>query len=302
MKLLLIMLVFTLGLSAKSITPNEVYAEVVVIQEEIHFLLKHFDITHDHDEIIEETYINAVLKPRNAWQKTYEILVKINMLRNFHDLKRIEPIGMEPVLELNPDMVYEQTQRILTEINIFKTRMGIEHNVSQTHIFRNKTPLDVFNILSHISLSFDELNRSSFTPSYVFAETMRIYDDITSILEHLKIKDNTMPSSRNEDATPHDTFNETMKILKKIKYLQGGVNIDSVDFSSFAKENPTPSDVFTMTQMVLAELQTIKAYVGLHHYITPPAVVYTNKTPVDVDQLMKWNLKKIELIKSIGGY
>jgi len=53
-----------------------------------------------------------------------------------------------------------------------------------------------------------------------------------------------------------------------------------------------------MTQMVLAELQTIKAYIGIDT-ITPGAARYTTKTPAEVDQLMGWNLRKLDLIKSI---
>lgn len=299
MKLLILTLLLTLGLSAKTITPNDVYAEVMLIQDEIHSLLKHYDIKHEHEKILNQVYINTKLMPRNTWQKSYEILVKINMMRTSHNLARIEPVGMEPVLNLNPDLVYEQTQRILTEIKIFKTRLGMKRLSKKIKTFKNKTPLDVFNALSHVSFSFDELNRSSFTPSYVFAETMRIYDDLSVILEHLKIKDTTIPTSRNDKATPSDTFRESMKILSKIKTIQFAAGIKSVDFSAFIKEKPTPSDVFTMTQMILSELQPIKAYIGLYHYITPPAVVYTSKTPADVDQLMKWNLRKISLIGSL---
>ncbi len=299
MKLFILTLLFTLGLSAKMITPNEVYAEVMLIKDEMYSLLKHYDIEHKDEKIRSEMYINTKLMPRNVWQKSYEILVKINMLRAAHKLARIEPIGMEPVLNLNPDMVYEQTQRILTEIKIFKIRNAIEEISHKKRKFKNKTPLDVFNALSYISVLFDDLNMGSFTPSYVFAETMRIYDDLNTILEYLKINDETIPAPRNEYATPLDTFNESMKILSKIQKIQASAGIKGVDFSAFIKERPTPSDVFTMTQMIIAELQTIKAYIGLHHYITTPAIVYVNKTPSDVDQLMKWNLRKISLIGSL---
>jgi hypothetical protein len=207
---------------------------------------------------------------------------------------------MEPLLNLNLDLVYEQTQRILTEIRIFKYREGILDENIVVQKYTNKTLVDIFNALSRVSVEFDTINKSGFTPSYVFGETMRIYDDLSTILSHLRIQDNTIPAKRDEKATPRDTFNTSMKILDKIKRIQFSVGIETVDFSSFKNENPTPSDVFTITQMIIAELQTIKAYIGLVHYVTPAATFRTNKTPVDVDQLMNWNMRKIMLLERKG--
>jgi len=218
------------------------------------------------------------------------------MLRIANKLPTIEPINMEPVLNLNPDLVYEQTQRILTEIKIYKFRSDIKSIRYKTKTYKNKTPLDVFNALIRISAMFDELNQAGFTPSYVFGESMRVYDDLTTILNHLGIEDNTVPTARNDKATPADTFEVAMKILEKIKQIQFSVGITTVDFSAFRYTKITPSTVFTMNQMILAELQTIKAYVGLNHYITPAATTYVNKTPADVDQLMNWSLRKVTLL------
>ena len=53
--------------------------------------------------------------------------------------------------------------------------------------------------------------------------------------------------------------------------------------------------------MIIAELQVIKAYIGLNDYITPAAAKYNSKTPVEVDQLMNWNLRKLSLIDSLEG-
>jgi hypothetical protein len=298
MKKILYILLFVSSLSAKVITPTDVYAQVMLINDEMHLLLNHYDIVHNHEGIIERTTIKTPLKPRNVWQMTYEIAIKINMLRITNRLPMIEPINMEPVLNLNLDLVYEQTQRILTEIKIFKFRKDISSSKKVAEKYKNKTPLDVFNALSRISAMFDALNRSGFTSSYVFGESMRIYDDLTTILNHLSIDDNTVPTARNDKATPADTFEVSMKILDKIKQIQFSVGISTVDFSAFRKGEATLSKVFTMNEMILAELQTIKAYVGLNHYITPPATTYIGKTPADVDQLMNWCLRKMKLLNN----
>jgi len=296
MKKLFFLLLLGTILSARVITPTDVYSQVMKINNEMVSLLNYYGIKYNEQEIAQRTTIKTSLKPRNVWQLTYEIAIKINMLRIANKLPTIEPINMEPVLNLNPDLVYEQTQRILTEIEIYKFRSDIKTVMHKTKLYKNKTPLDVFNALSKISAMFDELNQAGFTPSYVFGESMRVYDDLTTILNHLGIEDNTVPTARNDKATPKDTFEVAMKILEKIKQIQFSVGIATVDFSAFRSTEITPSTVFTMNQMILAELQTIKAYVGLNHYITPAATTYVNKTPADVDQLMNWSLRKVTLL------
>lgn len=299
MKKLVLLLLLTLSLSAKTISPNDVYSQIMLITDEIHFLLKHEGIKHDHEGIIKRTKIATMLKPRNAWQITYEIMVKINIHRGYHNLPIIEPVNMPPILDLNPDLVYEQTQRILTELQIFNKRVGIQSPVFKLKKYKDKTSIDVYNALTHISKSFDELNRGIVTPSYVFGEQMRLYDEITDILQYLDISDKTIPQKKRVGATPADVFDECMHVLEKIRQLQIGAGIDFVDFSEFKKGDETASDVFTITQMIIAELQTIKAYIGIDS-ITPASAKYNTKTPAEVEQLVSWNLRKLNLIHSIN--
>ena len=299
MRKIILLILVTLSLSAKNITPSEVYSQVMLITEEMHFLLKYYDIEHDHDGIIKRTTISTKLKPRNVWQMTYEIMVKINILREEYDLPVIEPVNMAPILNLNPDLVYEQTQRILTELQIFKTRQGIVSPSFEMKTYKGKTPLDVFIGLTHISFSFDELNGGRFSPSYVFGEQMRLYDDITLILHYLQIPDKTIPKKKNLKATPEDVFDESMRALEKIKQLQISVGLSFVDFKEFKKGNESPGEVYTITQMLIAELQTIKAYLGIKD-ITAGATKYNTKTPIEVEQLVSWNLRKLNLIHSLN--
>lgn len=299
MQKIILLLLLTFSLFAKSITPNDVYSEVMLITEEMHFLLKEHGIEHDHDGIIKRNMINTKLKPRNTWQTTYEIMVKINILRQQHDFPTIEPVNMSPVLNLNPDLVYEQTQRVLTEFRIFNVRDNAQSPTFKKKVYKGKNPVDVYNALSHISKSMDELNKGTVSSSYVFGEQMRIYDDITLILQQLNISDKTIPKQKQVGATSENVFDESMRILEKIKQIQISAGIDFVDFTEFKKGKETASEVYTLSQMIIAELQTIKAYVGIET-ITPAAVKYNTKTPAEVGQLTSWNLRKINLIHSLN--
>ena len=297
--LFLFALVASLWAEAK-ITPNEVYSQVMLIRHEVYGLLDHYGVKYDKEEIKRRSRVVANLKPRDVWQKTYEIAVKINILRKAHGLPVIEPVNMAPVLHLNPDLVYEQTQRLLTELKIFETReeISIAHPKAKRYV--GKVPLDVFIALTQVSIALDTLNGKRFTPSYVFGQQMRVYDDITRILKKLKIPDNTIPDKKNPNDTPSIVFEKSLRVLEKIKQLQISVGIDFVDFSGFKKPGMeiTPNEVYTITQMIIAELQTIKAYLGIEA-ITPPAAEYRGKTPVEVSQLVGWNLRKLQLIHSL---
>jgi hypothetical protein len=283
---------------AVEITPSDVYREVMRIKKEVHYLLAYNNIKYDEKKLQKAVHVTVNVKPRDVWQKSYEIMIKINILRSMYKLPSISPVNMAPVLNLNPDLVYEQTQRILTELHIFEYRNSIPMKKFNIGKYENKTPMDVFNGLSYVSAAMDKLNRSSFTPSYVFAQNMRVYDDVSLIIKRLGIEDNTIPAKINQNATPNDTFDTGMRILEKIKQLQILAGISFVDFSPLDKGSATPSDVFSITQMIIAELQTLKAYLKINS-ITIAAKEYSSKTPVEVDQLMSWNLRKLNLVDNI---
>ena len=301
MKLFFMMFALSLGLIAKAITPNDVYTLSTHIQDHMHFLLKYYDIKHNHEAIMKRDRItHTQLKPRHTWQKTYEILVKINMQRQLHKLARIEPVGIEATLELNPDMVYEMNQRILTELKLLEIRNNIKVPHFKLRTFDNKVPIDNYNTYVDISAALDELNKHFITPSHVYAESMRIYDNLSSILRHLNINDTTLPDELKKGALPSDALQTALLVLDEIAMLQKLANIPTTDFSEFKKANIQPNDVFVMTGLIISELQTIMAYIGLTRSITPSAIFYSEKKPENVEQLMRWNLKKLQLIKTFN--
>lgn len=297
LKIIFILLLLLLSnvFAFKQITPSDVFTEVNQIKKEIELIKEFYKIKKELS--YQKLYIN--LEPRHTWQKTYEIIVKINILRRSKNIPRLEPIGMQPILKMNPILTYEQTQRILTELAIFKTTMEIDKKVSKKNKFINKTPQDVYNLLSVVSLELDILNGEVFTPSYVFSEALRVYDDITIILNYLDIPNETIPPKRNINSLPKDSFNTSMSILKKINKIKKSIDIKSTDFEQLIKDNITPSDVFSLNQIILSELQVIKAHLKLYDYVTTPAKTHNNKTPVDVNQILGWCLRSINLINNL---
>jgi len=287
---------FAMNSIASKTTPSHVYAYTKQLHDEIKLLKKHFNITK------EPSYknIKTTLLPRHAWQRTYELSVKLNILRAKSALPIIEPINMEPTLNLDPAFTYEQIQRLLQEVNILKFRLGIKGTTHTPEIVEGKTPTDVYNYLNQISRELDLINGAEFTPSYVFAESMRIFEDMDTILSHLKINVITGSPAKIKNATPKESYDLAINLLNIIKALEIQAGIPTVDFYAFRKKDVNPADVFEITQIILSELQIIKAYIGLNHTITRGALNYTSKTPADVVQIMGWLIRKARLIDSLN--
>jgi len=276
-------------------TPSDVYTEALKVEREIEIIRKYFKAPKIPPT--EPFYIQ--LKPRNAWQKTYEIFVKINVLREKNQLPRIEETGLEPVKDLDPGLVEEQVRRIVTELNIFKTRVGISKQAKAAIQQQGKTPSDVYHLLDSISAQLDSINGKSFTPSFVFAQNMRILEDLNSIIAKLNIHDRTGPPNRIDNATPEDVFNLALEVMVEIQRLQAMAGIESIDYLAFKKKHITPGEVFTMTGVIISGLQPIKAYLKLNQVVTPPATIYKAKQPADGLQTLGWALRKIKQIRSL---
>ncbi len=275
---------------------SDVFAQALRIQQEVDIIADHFGIT----EKGEVDPIRLPLKPRNVWQKTYEIMVKINIMRVKNRLPRLEEGNLEPVKNLNPSLVYEQTQLILAQLAIFKYRLGIQGEAAPASKVSGKQPIDVFNLLNRISYRLDIINGEGFTPSSVFSQAMRILDDVDAILARLKMRDRTEPPNKSYDDQPKDVFNACLRVINEVQRLQRMSGIEEVDFRGFQhRADITPSDVFNLAVMIMAELQPIKAYLGMKHHVSTPARYYSGKLPGDVKQVLIWALRKLKQIRTL---
>lgn len=276
-------------------TPSDVYTEALKIEREIEIIRQHFKAPKTNPP----ERLSVQLKARNAWQKTYEIFVKINILREKNHLPRIEETGLEPVKVMDPGLVHEQVRRILAELDIFMTRVGITEHAKAGTKQQGKTPSDVYYLLDSISSQLDSINGKSFTPSFVFAQNMRILEDLNVIIAKLNIHDRTGPPNRVDNATPGDVFNLALDVMVEIQRLQAMAGVESIESAAFKKKHITPSEVFTMTGVIISGLQPIKAYLKLNQLVTPPATIYKAKQPADALQTLGWALRKIKQIRSL---
>lgn len=291
-----VLLIFSSVSSALTeITPSDVYRKTVEISREVELIRKHFN----SPKTVEPERLNVFMRPRNTWLKSYEILVKINILRANNKLPRVAEVALQPLKDFDPGLVYEQMIRIIAELTIVKDRVGIKGRIQPVTKAIEKTVSDNYHLLETISVQLDGIIGKSFTPSFVFAQNMRILEEVNTLLAELNIRERTGPPNRVEEAVPKDVFRVALQMLEEVKRIQRMAGVESIDLSSIHNENVAPKDVFRLTGLIISELQPIKAYLGISK-VTPPANIYQEKQPVDALQLMGWALRKIKKIKTLN--
>jgi hypothetical protein len=145
----------------------------------------------------------------------------------------------------------------------------------------------------------DSINGKGFTPSFVFAQSMRILEDVNIILAKLNIYERTTPPDRINNSAPSDTFDLSIELIIEIQRLQAIAGIESIDISSLEKKKVTSNDMFNMTGMIISDIQPIKAYLKLSQQVTPSANIYHDKQSADALQVLGWVLRKIKKIKNL---
>lgn len=287
------MLVATVGHAAEA-TPSDVYAQAVRIEQEVAGLKHHFKIAGKAALIPR----NGELKPRHVWTMSYVILLKLGKLRRKIGLSYIDPVGVEPLLDMSNNQPWGMTQRILTEIQILKFYLGIPGQAPSTTPVSGKRHIDVYNKLHQISDEM-ELLSTPITPSDVYAEVKRLNEDVSVVLRHLRIVEHAVPPPRRENLLPRDSLRATFEVLGEIQRIQRLHGLQTTDLKLFdTGDKAMPDDVFDLVVQLQAEWQTIKAQLGMAHHITMPAGYEENKQPSDVVQLLGYITEQLREIKS----
>lgn len=300
---LALLLVFLLSVppAQAALSPPEVHRQIERIVAEINALKLYFQVSKQAEPVP----FRVVFAPRHLWYKSYELFIKLNLLRARQDLPALFPPVMAPRRQISLTDLLEQNQRLLLELRLLRNYLGIE----QPEILADEEEgdgelghfslSDDYNSLSQASRTLDLLNGVEVTPSDVFAEVMRIISDVDNLLAVLDIQDNTVPPPRYAQAKPRDVFGVGLQVLEEIRRLHEVAGMKSVDFYPLQTlENISPSEVFSLTGLILAELQPLKAHLGLHHEFTDPARHYEARVPADVLQLMGWTLRKLQQLRA----
>ena len=285
-----------IGCYAAEITPSDVYAQALRIEQETLELQRQLGIT-DPPEMTKP--IKTELFPRHVWAKTYMVLTKITLFREQKKLPAVRPVAVEPVLNLTPFYSWAQCLRILNEIKIVEQAIGISIATPPTvPVVTGKRTVDVFNKINQISALWSVLVGGQITPPYVYAEAMRLHDDVAALLQAQDVMDSALPPVKLENATPADSLEAGFDVLREIQRLQLQAGLETINLDEFhiVRQDTRPQDVFNIIGLLLAELQMLKAKLGLRHIATPIAQYYEGKKPADVTLVLGYIANKLHLL------
>ncbi|RMH52489.1 MAG: hypothetical protein D6682_01825, partial [Zetaproteobacteria bacterium] len=264
---------------AEAITPDQVFAQAERIKADILTIMAHHHIAPPPYH----RRITVRLRPRHVWQKTYEILTKINILRRKEHYPTLAVGTLDPTEELLPGMVYDQTWRILTELHLIKMRLGLaaRHPTPPPRPHHGKRPTDVYLLLDEVSSDLDALNGAGFTPSDLFAQVMRLNGDIDAILRAMELYDRSFPPPRQPGAKPAEAMRAAVALLATTQRLQRKLGLATTDLARLVPPVVHPKDLFEMVGLIIAELQPVKYLLGLTDSRTPVTRRYRGKHPAD---------------------
>ncbi|CAK0780565.1 hypothetical protein CCP3SC15_770016 [Gammaproteobacteria bacterium] len=172
-----------------SITPNEVYAEVLRIERETALIERSLEISGG----ARTTAVEANLLPRHSWAQATVVLTKISLFKHQRGMLAVLPTTIEPYRDLDPFYSWAQTQRILSEITILKKWLDISGESEPVAPVSGKRPVDSFNHLRQLSAEWTLLIGGGILPAHVYGEAIHLIEETRALLTHLGIIDSATP-------------------------------------------------------------------------------------------------------------
>ena len=278
-------------------TPNDVYSVTEHILKEL-IQYRHFLGVKTRPN--KATLISG-LQPSHVYEKTLEVIEKINLLRLRHNLGPIVE-SRYPLREITPTEVFNQVLQVDEELDVLYQKSGAPHQlwITADNIkeYEDKTPADVFLNMQKISLLLDTLlDPGVFTPDYVYREAELIRNEIHILADYL---DEPVPDSLWADVEldrstrPENVYPRVKKLLQMVLQMERRAGMFKVKDTSIPPgDNITPAEVYNLIRVVASEITKLKVFLGINQQAEyPPKVV--GKTPGHVLQIIQGNIRAME--------
>lgn len=275
-------------------TPAEIYAQAVRIELEVASLKRHWKVAGE----AKITHRNsAESRPAHVWSRCYVILLKLGKLRRHLGLPYVEPIGIEPSLDMPLNPVWGMTQRILNEIHILKFFLDVPGEVPATALVAGKRLIDADNTLTRISHELDLL-AGPVTATEVYAEAMRINEEVNAVLRHLGVFERAVPPPRPEALEPEEVLRAAIVLLEEVRRIERVHGMAMPELQELDTGDKAALDeALIMVEFALAEFDRVKARIGMAHRVAVPSTYAQDKKPADVVQLLGYITDKLRQIR-----
>ncbi len=271
-------------------TPADVYFQVSLLSQDIQALRQSNGITTPWPKVV----AGRGREPRHVFQKTLEILDKINRYR----INVIKTGGITvprfPGRDITPNEVYSVVLRLRQELALL-VRTGERNQAQPPQVVINRqkkiTPNDVYAALSEISIALDEtLGIRGITPSEVYIRSEQVLQLARFLRNSQNLPMNISRPKRTLGKLPNHALQSVYKLLHKINRAEKNLWMTPIEVGEVPRRVITPGDVYDSMGLVLAELQRIQYRLGLERSFKTPKY-QEKKTPDDVIQNTEWALR-----------
>jgi hypothetical protein len=280
--------VFTcVSAQAKNYTPNDVYAEALLLEKNI----KQWQAIEGKADVWIKIAVESNYHPRHVFQKAVVIIEKINRYRvNVLKVGAI-PVNYPGGREITPNEVYNQVHRarqellaMLKNINIIIEDTAIKQNIT------GKTPNDVYAKLKEISLALDSsLGLRGISPTDVYIASQQVVSIAKFLRRSQNLPINIPTIKRTKNKRPNHTLTALRALTIKINVIEKNLAMDPVNVIDVPKRVISPSDVYNALGIVFAELQRIQYHLGLERYFPQEPI---KKAITSDDIIFNLNLAK----------
>ncbi len=276
-------------------TPSDVYVQVQLLSQDVHALRVKNKISTAWPEIVPE----QGREPRHVFQKTLEILDKINRYRiNVSHIGGIT-VPRFPGRDITPNEVYSVVIRLRQELALLvgEDNQFVSHIKAPASDKVNITSNDVYAALSEISTALDEtLGIRGITPSEVYIRS----EQVLELARFLRNSQNqpiiNHKPKRRSNQLPNHALHAVNRLLLHINKAEHNLWMKPINVLPVPRRVITPGDVYDAMGLVLAELQRIQFRLGLERSFAAPTLKST-KTSDDVIQNVEFAMQQLPLFK-----
>ncbi|MEA2049460.1 MAG: hypothetical protein U9O56_01810, partial [Campylobacterota bacterium] len=266
---------------------NDVYSVAIVLHHKIVHLAGEKNINPKY--IKPPSSYNK--SPRHVFQKTLEVLEKINKYRKNTNLGEVN-VPTYPSKNITSEDVYFQITRLNKELDILLNHVFCPHieQLSKRVIYKNKTSNDNYFILWSASLAMDELLGRGFSPTDNYEQSLLIIDIVDFLRTSQNIYEDVPKPKKKNRKHPNHVLYATNQLLSKIAKVEKNLWIEPVDVPENPQRIITPTEVYDSLQTVVTELKRIRRRLGIERFYEAPNIE-TTKTPSDVLQNIEYAIE-----------
>ena len=225
---------------------------------------------------------------RHVLQKCFEVLEKINRLRQIKGLGEIT-IPPYPARDITPDEVHDLVRRLADELSlILGSDPGQRICATKQQPALDGSFNDVYRELWAISEGFDPvLGIRGFTPNDVYALSQQIMNEIKFLRESQNINLDVPLPALEKGRHPNHALKAAADLMAIIGQSQRNLWLVPVSLIKVPRRVITSSDVYDSLLGILAELQRIKYRLGLGR-IFPLSEVGSYHSSDDIIRNLQW--------------